>query len=150
MIMRAFTLSIYNYASGEYEDVEVTEEVYNTYRRTEWNMDKNDSKHSTNTTPFSNLIGGDGGAYENFSEFISDEHNPVGIVMDKLCREAYSGSVVKTKKSGQVNEPDITTDFMPYNRIIARLLSAGKSQDREAFISVLTFACRQVQSPVRL
>ncbi len=86
--MRAFTLSIYNYASGEYEDVEVTEEVYNAYRRTEWNMDKNDSKHSTNTTPFSNLIGGDKGAYENFSEFISDEHNPVGIVMDKLCREA--------------------------------------------------------------
>lgn len=62
----------------------------------------------------------------------------------------YSGSVVKTKKSGKVNEPDITADFMPYDRIIARLLSAGKSQDREAFISVLTFACRQVQSPVRL
>ncbi|MDD4547044.1 MAG: ABC transporter permease, partial [Oscillospiraceae bacterium] len=44
--------------------------------------------------------------------------------------ELYSGSVVKTKKSGKVNEPDITADFMPYDRIIARLLSAGKSQDR--------------------
>lgn len=70
--------------------------------------------------------------------------------IDPVVRSSYSGSVVKTKKSGKVNEPDITADFMPYDRIIARLLSAGKSQDREAFISVLTFACRQVQSPVRL
>ncbi|MFA6730714.1 MAG: sigma-70 family RNA polymerase sigma factor [Bacteroidales bacterium] len=79
-----YTLNVYNTASGEYEDVEVTEEVYNIYRRTGWNMDKNDAKHSANSTPFSSLIGGDDGVYENFSEFINDGDNPLHIMMDKL------------------------------------------------------------------
>jgi hypothetical protein len=73
----------------------------------------------------------------------------------RLCFEDtpsgyYSGSIVKTKKSSQLSEPDIATDFAPYNRIIARHLSADKSQGREAFISALTFVCRQVQSGMRL
>lgn len=82
-----YTLNVYNPASGEYEDVEVTEEVYNVYRRTGWNMDKNDAKHSANSTPFSGLIGGDDGAYENFSEFVSEDDNPLHIVTDKLSRQ---------------------------------------------------------------
>lgn len=82
-----YTLNVYNPASGEYEDVEVTEEVYNVYRRTGWNMDKNDAKHFANSTPFSSLIGGDDGAYENFSEFISDADNPLLIMTDKLSRQ---------------------------------------------------------------
>ncbi len=82
--MKNYTLSVYNPASGEYEDVEVTEAVYNAYRCTGWNMDKNDAKHSANSTPFSALIGGDDGAYENFSEFVSESDNPLLIVEDKL------------------------------------------------------------------
>ena len=85
--MKNYTLNLYNPASGEYEDVEVTEAVYNAYRRSGWNMDKNDAKHSANSTPFSALIGGDDGAYENFSEFVSEADNPLVIVADKLCRQ---------------------------------------------------------------
>lgn len=82
-----YTVNVYNPASGKYEDVEVTEEIYNAYRRTEWNIDKNDSKHSANATPFSNLIGGEDGAYENFSEFVNEDDNPLLIVTDKLSRQ---------------------------------------------------------------
>lgn len=85
--MKTYTLNVYNPASGKYEDVSVTEAVYNAYRRTGWNMDKNDAKHYANSTPFSSLIGGDDGAYENFSEFVSEADNPLVIVADKLSRK---------------------------------------------------------------
>ncbi len=85
--MKNYILNVYNPTSGEYEDVVVTEDVYNAYRRTEWNADKNDAKYSANNTPFSSLIGGEDGAYENFKEFVSDDCNPLLIMTDKLLRQ---------------------------------------------------------------
>ena len=78
-------LSVYNTLTGEYEGVPVTEEVYHAYRRTGWNMMKNDAKHSV-AIPFSNLIGGDDGAFENFGEFVSDNGNPPHTVEDRMSK----------------------------------------------------------------
>lgn len=86
--MKKYIFNVYNSVSGEFEDVKVTEDVYNAYRRSGWNVEKNDSKHSANSTPFSALIGGDDGAYENFSEFVSETDNPLLIVSDKLARQS--------------------------------------------------------------
>lgn len=71
----------------------MTEEVYNVYRRTGWNMDKNDAKHSANSTPFSSLIGGDDGAYENFNEFVNEDDNPLLIVTEKLSRQSLHSAL---------------------------------------------------------
>ncbi len=86
--MNKYIINVFNSATGNFEDVEVTEAVYNAYRRSGWNMDKNDAKHSANSTPFSSLIGGDNGTYENFSEFVSETDNPLFIVSDKLARQS--------------------------------------------------------------
>ena len=73
---KTYTLTVFNTCTSRYEDVEVTKEVYNEFRRGEWRIEKNDDKHRANETPFSELIGGDDGAFENFSEFIDNSQNP--------------------------------------------------------------------------
>lgn len=76
---KTYTLTVFNTCTSHYEDVEVTKEVYNEFRRGEWRIEKNDDKHRANETPFSELIGGDDGAFENFSEFIDNSLNPESI-----------------------------------------------------------------------
>jgi len=76
---KTYTLTVFNTCTSQYEDVEVTREVYNEFRRGEWRIEKNDDKHRANETPFSELIGGDDGAFENFSEFIDNSQNPESI-----------------------------------------------------------------------
>lgn len=71
--------TVFNTCTSQYEDVEVTREVYNEFRRGEWRIEKNDDKHHASETPFSELIGGDDGVFENFSEFIHNSVNPESI-----------------------------------------------------------------------
>lgn len=74
-----YTVTVYNTVTSEYEEIAVSKAVYDEYRRGEWRIDKNNEKHSANETPFSALIGGEDGGYENFDEFISHENNPERI-----------------------------------------------------------------------
>lgn len=71
---KTYTLTVFNTCTSQYEDVEVTREVYNEFRRGEWRIEKNDDKHRANETPFSELIGGDDGAFENFQEFLDNQN----------------------------------------------------------------------------
>lgn len=68
---------VYNTFTHKYEDIEVTEAVYNCYRRTGWNIDDNDQSFFDHEIQMSGLIGGDENAYENFREFISDDNDPL-------------------------------------------------------------------------
>lgn len=68
--------TVFNTCTSQYEDIEVTKEVYNEFRRGEWRIEKNDDKHGANETPFSELIGGDDGAFENFQEFFDNQNTP--------------------------------------------------------------------------
>ena len=60
---KTYTLTVFNTCTSQYEDIEVTKEVYNEFRRGEWRIEKNDDKHRANETPFSELIGGDENYY---------------------------------------------------------------------------------------
>ena len=73
---KTYTLTIFNTCTSQYEDIEVTRDVYNEFRRGEWRIEKNDDKHRANETPFSDLIGGDDGAFENFQEFLDNQNTP--------------------------------------------------------------------------
>lgn len=93
----------YNTLTGEYEDVEVNEAIYNCYRRSTWNIEKNDAKHSVNAIPFSALIGGEDGAYENFHEFISNADMTPNAVMDSIYRESlYKAMDLLTEKEAEL------------------------------------------------
>lgn len=82
--IKTYSLTVFNTTTGQYEDVQVTREVYNEFRRGEWRISKNDDKHSANETPFSALIGGEDGNYENFREFRSEAYNPEKIMFKRL------------------------------------------------------------------
>jgi len=76
---KKYYVDVYNTFTEKYEKSEVTKEVYDCYRRTEWNIGDNNYKHNRNTIPFSSLIGGQDGAFENFIEFIDEILNPAFI-----------------------------------------------------------------------
>jgi DNA-directed RNA polymerase specialized sigma subunit, sigma24 homolog len=73
------TLSVYNTIKKQYETITVTEEIYTTYRRTEWNIQDDDKRFSENQTTFSDLIGD----YETFREFINPFADPA-VIVEKL------------------------------------------------------------------
>ena len=56
---KQYEVTVFNTCTAKYEVVEVSQEVYDEFRRGEWRISKNDDKHSSNETPFSALVGGD-------------------------------------------------------------------------------------------
>lgn len=74
---------IYDTATGTYQDVEVSQEVYNCYRRTGWSIRRNNARFYAHEIQFSSLIGGLDNAFENFDEFQSDNHDPQKIICQK-------------------------------------------------------------------
>lgn len=76
--------NVYNTLTGEYEDVEVSEELYVTYKRTGWGIENNDTSFYDHEIQLSGLIGGENDNYENFREFIDDVNVPENIFMTKL------------------------------------------------------------------
>ena len=73
---KTYTVTVFNTLTSLYEEITVSETVFNEFRRGEWRISKNNDKHSANETLFSELNGGKDGAYENFHEFIDTEHTP--------------------------------------------------------------------------
>ena len=78
-----YALKVYNTLTKQYEDVVVTKKVYDTYRRTEWNIKDNDESFYEHEIQISGLIGGEDDAYENFREFIDDVNIPENIFMTR-------------------------------------------------------------------
>lgn len=66
-------LKVYDTLTKEYVDVEVSEEVYKAYKRSEWNIDKQDSSFEQHVIMFCELKG----EVENFDEMTSDEDSNI-------------------------------------------------------------------------
>lgn len=62
-------LKVYDTFTKELVDVEVSEEVYKAYKRTEWSINKKDAAFRERILTFSELKG----EVENFNEMMSDE-----------------------------------------------------------------------------
>lgn len=84
---KTYTISVFNTCTSQYETIEVTEDVYNEFRRGEWRIAKNEDKHNANETPFSQLTGGEDGLCENFHEFINTDDTPETVLFRELALE---------------------------------------------------------------
>ncbi len=96
-----YTINEFDTLTGEYIEVGVTEDVFNCYRRTGWNIDKNNQKHAHNTIPFSSLCG----PYdinENFNMFASEEENPEQIYEDKETNRVLIEAIKKLPENEKV------------------------------------------------
>lgn len=85
-----YKLNVYNTITKKYDEVEISEELYNVYRRTGWNIENNDKRYFDHGIQMSSLIGGDDGAYENFKEFINTENTPENVVLEAMQNEALT------------------------------------------------------------
>ena len=73
--MEKKVLKVYDTVTKEFVDVEVSEEVYKAYKRTEWSIENNDRSFQKHQIQFSELIGN----VENFDELASDDDSPCKV-----------------------------------------------------------------------
>ena len=80
--MNIYTLTVYNTVTKQLEEVEVTEEVYTVFKRTRWNLEKNEKRYLRNNINFSELPGDLSEYFENMTSFVE--------VCDSHYRESIS------------------------------------------------------------
>ena len=90
-------LKVYDTITGKMVDVEVTPEVYEVYMRTGWNIHDNNESFYKHEIQFSQLVGGNEGAYENFDEFIQDDDYEDDII-NKIYLERLPGVMNQLSK----------------------------------------------------
>ena len=90
---RTYTVKVYNTISNQFEDVAVTKEIYDTYRRTEWNIKDNNESFYEHEIQMSGLIGGEDDGYENFREFVDEENTPERNIVYAEIKKALLESV---------------------------------------------------------
>lgn len=95
MMERTYTVKVYNTISNQFEDVAVTKEVYDTYRRTEWNIKDNNESFYEHEIQMSGLIGGEDDGYENFREFVDEENTPERNIVYAEIKKALLESVAE-------------------------------------------------------
>lgn len=93
------TVKVYDTITGKMVDVEVSQEVYDAYMRTEWNIHDNNESFYEHEIQFSMLIGGDDGAFENFHEFITDDDPTAGYALSKAAFDEVIAAVATLKKA---------------------------------------------------
>lgn len=76
MSEKVYVLNVYNTMTGQYELIQVTKEVFQTYRRTKWNIEDSTERFFKHETQMSSLIGGENDGYERFHEFIDYDNTP--------------------------------------------------------------------------
>ncbi len=64
MSEKTYILNVYNTMTGEFELVQVTKEVFQTYRRTKWHIEDSTERFYKHETQMSSLIGGENDGYE--------------------------------------------------------------------------------------
>ena len=97
--MNKKTIKVYDTISGKKVEIEVSQEIYEEYMRTEWNIHDNNESFYEHEIQFSMLIGGDDGAFENFHEFIADDDPTAGSVLARTAFDEVVKAIAKLKKS---------------------------------------------------
>ena len=62
----------------------ITKEVFQTYRRTKWNIEDSTERFFKHETQMSSLIGGENDGYERFHEFIDYDNTPENQAIEEM------------------------------------------------------------------
>ena len=88
MTEKNYFLNIYNTMTGEFELVQVTKEVFQTYRRTKWHIEDSTERFYKHETQMSSLIGGENDGDERFHEFIDYDNTPENQAIEEMVRQS--------------------------------------------------------------
>jgi len=87
MTEKVYLLNVYNTCTGQYERIQVTKEVFNTYRQTQWQIEHNDKRFFKNEIQMSSLIGAENNGYERFDEFTNYDNTPEDALMEEWVEQ---------------------------------------------------------------
>lgn len=96
---KLYAINVFDTTTGQEKIIHVCKEVYDEFRRGEWRIQKNDSKHKINETEFSALLGGEDGAYENFHEFIDFDSDPSELLLKSMMIEKLHSALELLNKA---------------------------------------------------
>ena len=98
MSEKVYVLNVYNTMTGQYELIQVTKEVFQTYRRTKWNIEDSTERFFKHETQMSSLIGGENEGYERFHEFIDYENTPENQAIEEMVFQSLRKQAVHERK----------------------------------------------------
>lgn len=94
---------IFDPATGSYHDVEVSQEVYDFFRRNAWAIRRNDTRFYTHEIQFSSLKGGQDDSFERFDEFSTSKSDP----QELLCLEAEQARLINAFQGLSSDDQDL-------------------------------------------
>jgi DNA-directed RNA polymerase specialized sigma subunit len=118
--------------TGIVENVEVTKEIYDVYRRLGYNANYRERKAVRNEILFSHLIGGGEGGIDNFHEFRLDGEDPQLILDNNKSMKELKNAL------GKLTDEEV--------RLLLTFFISGKSERRfaaEQGLSQMTFRYRK-------
>ena len=80
-------LKVYDTITRKLVDIEVSQDIYDEYKKLEWRIKKKNRSFYEHEVQFSMLIGNSNGSLENFKEFVSDPEEIVDSVVDIVLTE---------------------------------------------------------------
>lgn len=81
------TLKVYDTITRKLVDIEVSQDIYDEYKKLEWRIKKKNRTFYEHEVQFSMLIGNSNGSLEGFKEFVSDPEDTVDKVVDIVLTE---------------------------------------------------------------
>ena len=84
---KLYMIVLRDHTTGIITQVEVTKPVFDEYRRGIWRIQKNNEKHSIQSTVFSALKASEEETYEKFHEFVDSDSDPKSIAFKKMDTE---------------------------------------------------------------
>lgn len=101
MSNKEYKVTVFNTVTKKYEQIAVSEEIYNAFRRTGWNIDDNDDSFFAHEIQISSLIGGKDNSFENFKEFISESNKVENAVIKNSEKSMLYKAISKLSFSEQ-------------------------------------------------
>ena len=101
MSNKEYKVTVFNTVTKKYEQIAVSEEIYNAFRRTGWNIDDNDDSFFAHEIQISSLIGGKDNSFENFKEFISASNKVENAVIKNSEKSLLYKAISKLSFSEQ-------------------------------------------------
>lgn len=81
---KMYKLQVINTCTQCYEEITVTQAVYDMYRRSRWNIEDSDKSFHKHEIQFSSLTGAQDAGFENFKEFIDSANTPEQLVLQSM------------------------------------------------------------------
>ena len=142
MSEKVYVLNVYNTMTGQYELIQVTKEVFQTYRRTKWNIEDSTERFFKHETQMSSLIGGENDGYERFHEFIDYDNTPENQAIEEMVFQSLHNVLeLLPPKEGEIAQKteDLVGPYELHDFFLYYTLRLGYGPEKIFRLACVTF-----------